>query len=75
MNILGKILANELPTLIVSVTKIIQYIAKVKAVAQQAGEWSAAQEDEFQAMLDAAKLDPAWQPDPKPAPPADPGLN
>lgn len=58
-----------IPSLISASTSIIEYIAKVRLAAQQAGEWTLALEDEFQGLLDAAKTNPAWQPDPPATPP------
>ena len=38
------------------------YIARLKAAAQQDREWTQDQEDEFDAKVFSAGLDPAWQP-------------
>lgn len=55
-----------LPLVQTGLTEFIAYIAALRSAAQQAGEWTDAQEAAFRASLFAATQDPAYQPDPEP---------
>ena len=63
--LIALVLAN-LPTIIQAGQAGFKFIQSVRAAAQQAGEWTDAQEAEFQAKLAAQALDPAWQLDAPP---------
>ena len=56
------ILAN-LPALITAGHNLFDYIAKVRAAAQQASEWTPEHEAQFQSLLEAAAATSQWQPD------------
>jgi hypothetical protein len=67
-NVIALILAN-LPAIIEAGKSGYDFIQSVRAAAQQAGEWTEAQEAEFQAKLAEQTIDPAWQCDPAPVTP------
>lgn len=42
---------------------LIEWITKIRPVAQQSGEWTPEMQKQFEDLLEATKLDPKWQPD------------
>lgn len=52
---------------ITAATALIEWINKIRPVAQQSGEWDATTQAAFENLLLATKTDPKWQPD-KPGP-------
>ena len=53
-----------IPTIGAGVKYIIDFIASIRVVAQQSGEWTPELETQFLNALLATRNDPAWQPDP-----------
>lgn len=72
-NVIALILAN-LPTLIEAGKAGFDFVQSVRATAQQSGEWTEAQEAEFQAKLAEQAFLPAWQCDPPQIPAPEPAL-
>ena len=69
MQILIPLILENLPSILKVGKAGYDFIQSVRSAAQQSGEWTDAQEAEFQAKLADESIDPAWLPDaPAPAP-------
>lgn len=58
------IIIAALPAITTGVTELIAWMGTLKAAAQQAGEWTDAQDTAYRAALFAKTTDPAYAPDP-----------
>jgi hypothetical protein len=63
--IMWSIVLASIPALVTAATEIIDFVNKIRAAAQQDGEWTPEAEAEWQKMLNAAKDQPQWQKDPE----------
>lgn len=57
-----------LPLVETGVPQFIAWLHTLRIAAQQAGEWTQAQDDAFLAAIKAKESDPAYQPDPPATP-------
>lgn len=51
-----------LPSIISAVTSGVEAIRKIRQAAKQTGEWTDAQEAEFQDLISKLNTEPQWQP-------------